>query len=193
MQIFRSSYLLFFSVAAMLFIGISSCENNPQEIDQLFKKEIGVEEGKQIESYFSQGGIVKAKLVSPYMQRYQTPDSPYIIFPTKLHVDFYDTTLKIESTLDALYAKYTEYDRKILLLGKDNKVVVINLKNKDTLLTSKLLWDQDKQQFTTDDSVHVHQPDKVVNGKGLQATQDFSSWTIFNSRGHALPQSGELE
>jgi len=192
MQISRSTYLLFLSVFTILLAGLGSCENDPKEIDVLFKKEIGVEEGKQIESYFSQGGVVKAKLVSPYMQRYQT-DSPYIIFPTKLHVDFYDTTLKTESTLDALYAKYTEYDRKILLLGKDNKVIVINLKNKDTLLTSKLLWDQDKQQFTTDDSVHVHQPDKVVNGKGLQATQDFSSWTIFNSRGHALPQSGELE
>jgi LPS export ABC transporter protein LptC len=176
----------------MFFASLSACENNEAEVDQLFKKEIGVEEGKQIESYFSQGGVVKAKLVSPYMQRYQT-DSPYILFPKKLHVDFYDDSLIISSTLDALYAKYTEYDRKVLLLGQGDKVVVINLKNKDTLLTSKLLWDQDKQQFTTDDSVHIHQPDKVVNGKGLQATQDFSSWTIFNSRGHALPQSGELE
>jgi LPS export ABC transporter protein LptC len=108
-------------------------------------------------------------------------------------VDFYDDSLKTESTLDALYAKYTEYDRKVLMLGKDNHVVVINLKNKDTLYTSKLLWDQDKQQFTTDDSVHVHQPGKVVHGKGLKAAQDFSSWTIFNSRGHANSQSGELD
>lgn len=192
MQISKSTYLLSFIVLVLFLTSLSACENNTTEVDQLFKKEIGVEEGKQIESYFSQGGVVKAKLTSPYMQRYQT-DSPYILFPKKLHVDFYDDSLKISSILDALYAKYTEYDRKVLLLGKGDSVVVINLKNKDTLFTSKLLWDQDKQQFTTDDSVHVHQPDKVVNGKGMQASQDFSSWTIFNSRGHASSQSGELE
>ena len=192
MQISRYTYILLLSALLFFVIGLSACENNTAEVDKLFKKEIGVEEGKQIESYFSQGGVVKAKLLSPYMQRYQT-DSPYILFPKKLHVDFYDDSLHIESFLDALYAKYTEYDRKVLLLGKGDSVVVINLKNKDTLFTSRLLWDQDKQQFTTEDSVHVHQPDKVVNGKGMQAAQDFSSWTIFNSRGHASSQSGELE
>jgi len=188
----KLSSLVTASLLGLLFFLIGACENNPQEVDSFFKKEIGVEEGKTIESYLSQGGIVKAKLVSPYMLRYQA-DSPYIEFPRKLHVDFYDDSLKTQSTLDALYGKYTEYNRKVLLRGKDNKVIVINLKNKDTLMTSELWWDQDKQQFYTDDSVHVHQPDRVVNGKGLQATQDFSSWTIFNSRGHALPQSGELD
>ena len=153
-----------------------SCENSDKEIDELGKKKTGVEEAKNIVSYLSESGKVKAKLTSPYMLRFLT-DSPYIEFPRTLHVDFYNDTAKIESTVDAKYAKYVEFERKVLLR---DSVVVLSLANGDTLRTQELWWDQNKQQFYTDKPAEVHQRDKIIPAQGgLKAAQNLSWYEFF--------------
>jgi hypothetical protein len=116
----------------------SSCENNMNKIPAYRKKQIAVEEVKQIETYYSQDAKIKAKLTSPYMLRYQT-DSPYVEFPRTLHVDFYNDSMKVESKMDALYGKYRQYENKVFL--KDS-VVVKNILKGDTLHCDELWWDQ---------------------------------------------------
>ena len=139
-----------------------------------------MEEANQVESYLSQDGFVKAKLIAPYMLRYQA-DSPYLEFPRTLHVDFYDSTGKRESYLDAKYGKYFEFERKVLLR---DSVLVINMKNGDTLRTNKLWWDQNKSDFSTDDTAYIFQPDKVIlAAKGLQAAQNLTNIKFFSSSG----------
>lgn len=179
----------FFAVALLgSFFAFTSCENDPAVVDALFKKKISAEVGKNIESYLSQAGKVKAKLTSPYMLRYQA-DSPYIEFPRTLHVDFYDDSTVIESTVDAKYAKYVEFDHKVLLR---DSVLVQSIKNGDTLRTQELWWDQDKKEFYTDKPAHVFQRDKIIFAKdGLRAAQDLTSYTFYSSSGPMLvPNSG---
>src|ERR1700754_3833284 len=124
-------------IVAALFMGcfflvsLVSCENSQEEVDNLYKKKVAVEEAKKVESYLSQSGHVKAKLTSPYMLRYQA-DSPYLEFPRTMHVDFYDTLTNVESTVDSRYAKFVEYAHKILLR---DSVLVMSFKNGDTLRT----------------------------------------------------------
>ena len=65
-------------------------------------------------------------------------DSSFMEFPNTLHVDFYNDSIKIESTLDAMYAKYLESQKKIFL--KDS-VMVINLQTGDTLKSQELWWE----------------------------------------------------
>jgi LPS export ABC transporter protein LptC len=183
----------FFAVALLMgcFFVFSSCGNTEAEVDALFKKQIAIEEAKKVESYLSQSGRVKAKLTSPYMLRYQA-DSPYIEFPRTLHVDFYDDSTVIESTLDAKYAKYVEYDHKVLLR---DSVLVQSIKNGDTLRTQELWWDQDKQEFFTNKPAHVHQRDKIIFAKdGLRASQNLTSYTFYSSSGPMLvPSNGMME
>ena len=168
---------------------VLSCENDITEVNDLLKKQTGVEEGKDITSYMSQQGVVKAKLRSPYMLRYQS-DSPYVEFPRSLHVDFFNDSTKIESTVDALFARYREYESKVFL--KDS-VVVINIEKGDTLKTNELWWDQNTQEFYTDKPVRIYQKDKTIFGRGLKAKQDFSSYDIFNITGTVLTKGDELE
>ena len=112
---------------------------------------------------------------------------PYIEFPQSLHVDFFDSLANTESYLDANYAKYLVDDGKVLL---QDSVLVVNIRNGDTLKTQKLWWDQTKQQFYTDDTAYIYQPDKtIVALNGLQAAQNLTNIQFFNSRGIiALPQ-----
>lgn len=169
---------------------VSSCENDIAEVNQLMKKQTGVEEATEVLSYMSQNGIMKARLKAPYMLRYlgeSNADSAFVEFPRTLHVDFYNDTTKIESTVDALYARYKEYENKVFLR---DSVVVINILKGDTLRTDELWWDQETEQFFTDKPVRIHQKDKTIYGTGLRAAQDFSSYDIFNITGIVLT-SGE--
>jgi hypothetical protein len=94
-------YLAILGIAMYLI----SCENNEADVRALSTKTVAVEEGKQIETFYSQAGILKARLTAPVMRRYQT-DSPYIEFPQSLHVDFYNTkTRQLESQMNARYGK----------------------------------------------------------------------------------------
>lgn len=180
-------YHLYLAASVVSCLFVCSCENDISEVNALMKRQTGVEEGIQVTSFLSQEGVMKARLKSPYMLRHQSGDSAFVEFPNKLHVDFYNDSLKIESVLDARYARYREYESKVYLR---DSVVVINLDKGDTLKTDELWWDQTTQEFYTDKPVEIRQRDKTVYGNGLRAAQDFSWYDIFNITGVVLT-SGE--
>ena len=68
MRMARSRY---WPAAALLLscFFIASCENDTQVLDTLFSNKAAFEEAFQVNSYFSQGGQVKARLIAPYMKQ----------------------------------------------------------------------------------------------------------------------------
>lgn len=183
-KLFNNPFSLFFNINWLLLIicfFCTSCENSEQELNTFTQKKIGVEEATDVNILYSTDGQAKAQLTSSKLYRYQT-DTPMVEFPKRIHVDFYDTATKIESRLDAKYAKYYESQNKIFLR---DSVQLINRKG-DTVNTSQLYWDQAKANFYTDKAVRVKQKDKTINGIGLTADQDFKNWTINNVQGVVL-------
>jgi LPS export ABC transporter protein LptC len=165
---FKISFVLIIVFITGFFI--SSCKNDERIIEDWSKKKVMVDVGKNIESYLSQEGKVKAKLVSPLMLRY-VADTIYTEFPKSLHVDFYDDSAKIETRLDSKHGKYFENMNKVYLW---DSVVVINVKG-DTLKSNDLWWDQNRKLFYTDNYAEYRTKDKqIYPGKGLEATQDFT-------------------
>lgn len=167
---------------AAIFCGclfIYGCENDVNEVNAWSKKVVMVEEAKNVESFLSQQGKLRAKLVAPLMLRYQL-DTMYLEFPKSLHVDFFDSLGKRESQLDARYGKYFETLNKVYL--KDS-VVVANIKG-DTLRCPDLWWDQNTRKFYTDKLVRLKTVDKqIYGGRGMEADQDLSGWSIFEPTG----------
>lgn len=171
-SVLRSNFL--FITISFLILFFTSCENDPAQIKEWTEKKELVEVGKNIESYLSLGGKMKAKLTSPLMYRYQT-DTVYSEFPKTLHVDFYDDSVKVTSWLTALYAKYFESLNKVYLR---DSVTVINMDG-DTLRCPELWWDQDRQLFYTDKPARLDGKDKnIVGTQGLEATQDLKVITF---------------
>jgi LPS export ABC transporter protein LptC len=158
---------------------IYSCSNNYQEVQDLAKKKMPVDKATQVESYLSQDGIVKARLTAPVMIRSTLSDTPTTEFPNSLHVDFYDSTQKIQSKLFAKYGLY--YDNKRLVFLRDS-VIIFNITG-DTLRCEQLWWDQDRELIYTDVPVHIRKPDESIDGTGLTADQNFTHWTIKNAKG----------
>ena len=147
---------------------LSSCENDPEEVKRLTENVELREEAKTVESYLSQEGVMKAKLIAPLMYRYQR-DTVYTEFPNTLHVDFYGDSVQIESWLTAKYGIYYDNLNKVFLR---DSVTVINMEG-DTLRTPELWWDQNSQKFYTDKPARLDGKDKHLTGtQGLEATQD---------------------
>ena len=181
-----------FLIKATLITGcffICSCENSLTELNQFTSKRIGVEEAKQVDIIYSLGDKTKARLTAPYMLRHEDT-IPYIEFTKKVHTDFYDDSLRIESKLDANYGRYMETESKVFL--KDS-VVVFNTKG-DTLYCDELYWDRAKtgKEFYTDKPVRIRTPSQIIDGDGLDAPQDFKSWHIINGRGTVRVSSTEF-
>jgi LPS export ABC transporter protein LptC len=171
------NFMQHYNIRAALIAGcffVSSCENDMREVQAMGKKTIGVEEAKNIESYLSQSGKVKAKLVAPLMLRYQL-DTPKVEFPKSLFVNFYNDSLQVESKLSAKYGNYFENENRIFLR---DSIVVYNVTG-DTLFCNDLYWDQQKGIFYTNKKVIIKKPGgQLLYGKGLVASQDFKSYTI---------------
>ena len=175
------SYTKIFYAAALI-IGccfVYGCENDEKVVDNWTKNVVMKEEATNVESYLSQSGKMKAKLKSPLMYRVST-DTLYVEFPKTLHVDFYDSTNKVETWLDSKYAKYYESLGKVYLR---DSVVVITLKG-DTLRAPDLWWDQNTKLFYTDKyATYTGIGKNIYGGKGLTATQDLSSVTFHQPTG----------
>ncbi len=153
-----------------------SCVNDVDKVNAFFEKKLGVDEARNIESYMSQAGKMKAKLTAPLMLRYQDT-LPRVEFPNTLHVDFYtDSTHAIESQVDAHYGKYIETQNKVFLR---DSVRVFNVQG-DTLHCQELWWDQTSGKFTTDKPVRIYRKDLILFGEGLSAPQDFKTFEIYH-------------
>jgi len=159
-----------------------ACENDPEVVNNTNQRRPNIEEAFKIESYLSQGGHQRAKLVAPYMKRF-TLDTSYLEFPRSLHVNFFDSLGKVESQVDARYGKYLETQSKVYLR---DSVVAFNVKG-DTLRSPDLWWDQNTKKFYTDKYVRFKSATKqIYGGKGFEADQDLSHYIIFQPTGIIL-------
>ena len=174
---FGKKAYLFYLLMVVFFVG---CENKIQDVQSFRKQVNGREEAKNIESYLSQAGKVKAKLTAPVMWRYQL-DTPKVEFPNSLHVDFYDDTTAVESKLDALYGNYLENQNLVYL--KDSVRVVT--RKGDSLWCKDLYWDQTTGKFHTDKIASAHMANDaqyIIGTNGFFADQNFNNITFFEIR-----------
>lgn len=174
----RLPHIKYFLAALVSCFFVAACENKMEEVDKFSKKNISVEEGINIQSYLSNGGILRAKLTAPLLLRHQTQIAR-VEFPRSLHVDFYDSLKRKESELFAKYGEYKENENKVYLR---DSVIVFNVKG-DTLFTNELYWDQNRQVFYNDKPTIVSQSSpkqKIYSRDGLVADQNLR-WFTLNS------------
>jgi LPS export ABC transporter protein LptC len=173
---------LFAALVTLLFLVplLVSCGNAEDELNGYNRKSLSIEEIKDADINYTLGGKAKAKLLSPLMLRVQDVN-PYVEFPKALHVDFFNETGAVDSRMDARYGKYFEQESKVFL--KDS-VKVINVLG-DTLYCNELWWDRNRKgnEFYTDKPVRIRRKLQIIDGIGMDASQDFKAWHIINPVG----------
>jgi len=169
-------------------LGLFACENSDQVLTDWTRNVQLREEASQIESYLSQGGSLRAKLVAPKMYRV-SDDTIYSEFPKTLHCDFYNASKQLDSKLDSKYGIYYESLNRVFLR---DSVVVVTIKG-DTLMTQELWWDQNTKLFSTDTPVTFKSADKrIYAAKGLEATQDLTRITFRETVGKLRVNEGGM-
>lgn len=184
---FHTSF--FFIIPILLSCILFSCENSLEDINRITAKGVGIETAKGVTIIYSIGSKTKSRITAPLMLRHEEA-VPYVEFTKTIHADFFDDSLRIESTMDAHYAKYIESQSKVFL--KDS-VVVINTKG-DTLYCDELYWDRKRtgEEFYTDKPVRIRTRTEILDGDGLDAPQDFHNWHLINGRGIVRVNSSEF-
>ena len=173
------TFFTFFTFALLCLL--TGCENDVRQVMQVTTKQrLGVELSKQVKINYSIGGRPRAEITAPVMLRHQDT-IPYLEFPNTLHGDFFDSLMNVESRLDAHYARYMEAESKVYLR---DSVTIFNVTG-DTLHCNELYWDRAKtgHEFYTDKPVRIRTKTHVIDGVGLDASQDFKEWHILQPRG----------
>ena len=104
---------------------------------------------------------------APLRNDYLDPEF-YSELPEGIKLTFYGANKGDEAVLTANYAIIRK--KGMFLSGK----VKMTTKDRGTLSTESLTWDQESQIISTNDMVEVRNGRKLIYGQGLQATQDFS-------------------
>jgi LPS export ABC transporter protein LptC len=167
-KVFSNSFLKSAAMVCSCFFFLA-CENDQKTLDEIMGSKKMTEEAKDIETYLSQGSMLKAKLWAPYMLR-SSSDTTFVEFTKSLHVNFFDSTGKVDSHLDSKYGKYYESLNKVYLR---DSVLVYNMQG-DSLRSPDLWWDQNTQMFYTDKNVWIKRQGTVLLGKGMDSKQDLS-------------------
>lgn len=173
-----------YHIAAALLTGcffMSACENDPNEVNNIYQKKTSVEEATQVTVTYTIGGNTRAILQAPLMLNVQDTGI-YVEFPKTLHADFYNPSGMVESKLDALYAKYRRNESIVYIR---DSVKVVNLLKGDTLYCDELYWDRSRvgNEFYTNKPVRIRTRTQIINGVGMEASQDFRQWHIIRSTG----------
>lgn len=163
-----------------IIVFFSACENDIQKV-KLMSRENNFPDQSMTNALIKHttNGRLKVQVTSPKINRYTSVEEPHTIFPHGLNVAFYDSTLTVESRITANYAIYHEKDDR---WEAKNNVVAINSEG-DTLNTEYLIWNQDKEKIHSDRYVRITTKDGIIHGKGFEANQNFTNWSIKKTTG----------
>lgn len=150
-------------------------ENKDTKVN-ISKKEALAEIAKEVEILYSDSAIVKVKIISPTMKRYNLKNESYDEFPDGLLVEFLDENKRVTSWLEADYAIRKDKEKKIYV---ENNVVLYNKRN-DKLETEALIWDEGLEEIYTSRPVKISQPERgdTSYGHGFRADQEFNRFEI---------------
>lgn len=160
-------------------IAFASCENDPVEANLVGAVVDGpVQSGKDVELIYSDSAKIKVKLFAPQLDKYEG-DNPRNELPKGVKVEFYDDRMQVKTKLTANYGIQYAREKKVEV---KNDVVVINEKG-EQLNTEHLVWDEQTRRIYTEAFVKITTDNEVIFGEGLEANEDFSSYTIKNIKG----------
>lgn len=146
------------------------------------------EKGYDVTMIYSKMGTVKARLFCKEFIRNESARPSFIDMKKGLHVEFFDDSSKLNSTLSARNGRY--YDKEGNIIIRDS-VVVHNNKG-ERLDTEELVWNQKLEKFYTEKFVKVTTPTNVFYGDGMEANQDFSWYRIRNLKGKVQIDKKEM-
>ncbi len=132
---------------------------------------------------YSDSAVMNFQVFAPILNKYDG-DNPYIDCPKGIKIISYGADNKPESILVADYAINEE---NTMRLEARKNVIITNLKQGDTIITDKIIWDKRNKRIYSDVKVQQIRSDGTVNiGDGFDADEKFTKYTVRNPRGEMI-------
>lgn len=162
------------------FICLNACTNDIKKLPPDTRPK-DFENDRAIDVTFirSEKGKTKAELHTTEFVKNDNANPPYVDMLKGLKVDFFNDSLKVESTLTARTARY--YTKSGNIIVRDS-VVVVNRRG-EKLQTEELIYNQSLERFYTEKFVRITIDNQITYGEGMEANQDFTWFRIKKQRG----------
>ena len=129
-------------------------------------------EMENVDVLYSENDRIKVKMKASKIQEFKNGDRE---FPDGLYLEFYNQQGILSSTLKANHAFYFKEDD---LWRAREKVEVVNIEKQQQLNTEELFWKRNTKRIYTDKFVTIKLENELIQGTGLDAAQDMSSYTL---------------
>lgn len=134
-------------------------------------------EADSIRTLYSDSAIVRVMVQAPKQFEFESGDRE---FPEGIYIEFFEPDGTISSTLLADYGFYFSEEERYTGIGN---IVVEGRKENNKLLTDTLHWSPPEEKVYTKAFVTIIEDADTLRGNGLEAAQDFSSYTILKPDG----------
>lgn len=179
---------LFFLAVLLLAL---SCATDIAEVNAITQSnDVNTEYGSGISILYSDSAVIKVRITADSIVRHVDRNNPHDVFPSGIFVEFLSEQGRPTSWLEADYAVRSEKDGKFIV----SRNVKFYNRNKETLLSTELTWEEDKSILYTDKFVTIVQPAKgdTTYGFGFESNEDFNIFEI-KKRTSAIFRSTEFE
>ena len=109
------------------------------------------------------------------------------IYPKEIKLWFFDKKGNITSEVRGDSAHYYRQKNTYKIIGH---VVIHNIEKEETLKTDEFNWLPAEKRIFTDKAVQLRTRTELVNGVGLDAAQDFSSYSLRQVRNSVVAVEG---
>lgn len=154
-----------------------SCVNDVSEVDALTgSDQAKYEKGSGITILYSDSASVNVRITADSLLRENVGQYPIDHFTHGIFVEFLNKNGRPSSWLVADHAVRDENSSLVTAYGN----VRFYNNNNDKLISTELIWDEDKSILYTDKFVTIIQPEKgdTIYGFGFESNKDFNIFEI---------------
>lgn len=167
------------SILAMMILWSACVDAEYFAADTIPLDKVDVETVDSVTIMYSDSAKVSVIVTAPTLLRINEYSNIRQEFPDGTKVEFLDEFGTINSVLTADYAIRYEAKSGIVVQGN---VIWTSIDGK-RLESEELIWDEKKKKVHTKKLVHIITAEQDVYGYGLEADQDFNTWSILAPKG----------
>ena len=175
------SLAAFFIMRALIILSIISafvlsCNGNKTTLDDIQEYQGPILEIDSGVTIYSDSAVTRLVMYANKQLEFESGDRE---FPNGIFIEFFEDGV-IAATLKANSGYYNREEDKYTALGN---VVVENFKEKNKLNTEELNWTPKDEKIYTDKFVTIESETEILNGEGLTANQDLTSYEVLKPTG----------
>ena len=165
----------------VMFLLFPACSNDDKsgKNAQKSRDSIPVMSTLGVETFISDSGIIKYKVIAEQWDIYDQMNPSFWAFEQGMYLEQFDEDFNQEATIVADTAYY--YDQKKLWALRGN-VHIENLKG-EKFDTELLFWDQNTAKIYADKKIRIEQADYILTGYGFESNQQLTEYEILNTDG----------